>query len=138
MEKQFENIIEITDRKTYDEAVKYLNEVVDYATENGYFAEQGADNEYTTEFGRIAGMCSDYESLYVDLRPLKFKTPLIVSIEKEMRKKHLNQRQTAEILEIKENTFSQIMSGKRNVSMKLAKRLYHTFKIDPKTIIEFA
>ncbi|PRD49042.1 helix-turn-helix domain-containing protein [Sphingobacterium haloxyli] len=126
MEKQFENITEITDRKAYDEAVKYLNEVVDYATENGYFAEQGADNEYTTEFGRIAGMCADYESLYMDLRPLKFKTPLIVSIEKEMRKKHLNQRQTAEILEIKENTFSQIMSGKRNVSMKLAKKLYHT------------
>lgn len=139
MERQFENIIEITDRATYDRAMKYLNEIVDYATKNGYFAEQGADNEYTREFGRIGGMCADYESIYMDLSPLKFKkTPLIASIEKEMRKKDLNQRQTAEILEIKENTFSQIMSGKRNVSMKLAKKLYKVLKIDPKTILEFA
>jgi len=69
---------------------------------------------------------------------IKVKNPLLVMIEKEMRKKNLNQRQTAELLEVKENTFSQVMSGKRNVSMKLAKKLYKTLKIDPKTILEFS
>lgn len=83
-------------------------------------------------------MIANYESVYLDFSPLKFKSPLIVSIEKQMQKKSLNQRQAAELLEVKENTLSQILSGKRNVSMKLAKRLYTTFKIDPKTIIEFA
>lgn len=138
MKQKFSNLTEITDRKTYDEVMKYLNEVVDYATKNGYFAEQDANNEYTDEFGRIAEMTAEYESRFMDLSPLKFKSPLIITIEKEMQKKNLNQRQTAELLEIKENTFSQVMTGKRNVSMKLAKKLYEKLRIDPKTILEFS
>lgn len=50
---------------------------------------------------------------------------------------YLNQRQAADLLEIKENTFSQIMHGKRNVSMRLAKKLYTVLKIGPKTILEY-
>ncbi len=138
MEKQFEDLTEIIDRKTYDVATGYLDELEKYATQNGYFAEQGADNDYTREWARIAAMLADYESIYMDLSPLKVKSPLIVSIEKEMGKSALNQRQTAELLGIKENTFSQVMSGKRNISMKLAKKLYKTLKIDPKTILEFS
>jgi len=75
MEKQFENIIEITDRKTYDAVSKYLDAVVDYATKNGYFEDPDEDNEYTREFGRIVEMLADYESIYMDLSPLKFKKP---------------------------------------------------------------
>lgn len=138
MKKQFENIEEITDRKTYDAAMKYLNEIVDYATTNGYFKKPDADNEYTREFARIASMCADYENHFMKFKNLKIKTPLILSIETQMKKKSLNQRQAAELLEVKENTFSQVLSGKRNVSMKLAKRLYKTLKIDPKTILEFS
>jgi antitoxin component HigA of HigAB toxin-antitoxin module len=138
MKKQFESIEEITERQTYVAATNYLNEIVDYATKKGYFEKPDADNEYTREFGRIAGMCADYENRFMKFKHLKVKTPLILSIETQMKKKALNQRQAAELLEVKENTFSQILSGKRNVSMKLAKRLYKTFKIDPKTILEFA
>ena len=79
MEIRFENITEITDRKIYDAASRYLNEVVDYATKNGYFEDPEADNEYTREFGRIGEMCADYESTYMDLSPLKFKKPLPIS-----------------------------------------------------------
>ena len=75
MEKQFENIIEITDRKTYDAVSKYLDAVVDYATKNGYFEDPDEDNEYTREFGRIVEMLADFESIYMDLSPLKFKKP---------------------------------------------------------------
>jgi len=138
MKRQFEDIEEITDHSTYTAAMQYLNELVDYATKNGYFAELDANNEYTQEFGRIAGMTADYESIYINFNNLKVKNPLLITIEKEMKKMKLNQRQTAELLEVKENTFSQILSGKRNISMKLAKKLYHTLNIDPKTILEFA
>lgn len=138
MEKKFEDLTEITDRQTYDAAMKYLDEIVDYATEHGYFDDPEADNEYIREFARIAGMGADYESIYMEFKYLKVKNPLIVSIEKEMGKKQLNQRQTAELLEVKENTFSQVMTGKRNVSMQLAKKLYKKLSIDPKTILEFA
>ena len=75
MEKQFENITEITDRKMYDAVSKYLDAVADYATKNGYFENPDEDNEYTREFGRIVEMLADYESIYMDLSPLKFKKP---------------------------------------------------------------
>ncbi len=138
MNKQFQNLIEITDEATFDDVRAYFEDLIQYATHNGYLEEQDADNEYTREMGRIAGMIADYESIYMEFENIKVKNPLLVTIEKEMRKKNLNQRQTAELLEVKENTFSQVMSGKRNVSMKLAKKLYKTLKIDPKTILEFS
>lgn len=39
MKKQFENIEEITDRSTYDAAMKYLNEIVKEGTQKGYFKD---------------------------------------------------------------------------------------------------
>lgn len=138
MEKKFQNIESITDRQTYDEVMAYINKMVDYATRNGYLKDPDADNEYTRELGRIMALAADYESIYMDFKHLKVKNPLIISIENEIRKKALNQRQTAELLDVKENTLSQIMTGKRNVSMKLAKKLYKTLNIDPKLILEFA
>lgn len=138
MKKQFENLTKITDKKTFESVRTYYEDVIKYATEKGYLKDPEANNKYTHEIGRIGLMIADYESIYLDFRPLKFKSPLIISIEKQMQKKSLNQRQAAELLDVKENTLSQILSGKRNVSMKLAKRLYTALKIDPKTIIEFA
>ncbi|MFA7445981.1 MAG: helix-turn-helix transcriptional regulator [Flavobacteriaceae bacterium] len=138
MKKQFLNLTEITDKETFTKVRTYFEELIQYATKNGYLAKQDANNEYTQELTRIAEMLAEYESLFMDLSPLKFKSPLIITIEKEMQKKKLNQRQTAELLEIKENTFSQVMTGKRNVSMKLAKKLYEKLRIDPKTILEFS
>ena len=72
----------------------------------------------------LCSMCADYESRYMRFEHLKFKSPLVVSIEKEMEKRHIKQRQTAVLLYVKDSTFSQIMSGKRPVSMRIAKRLY--------------
>jgi plasmid maintenance system antidote protein VapI len=54
-----------------------------------------------------------------------------------MEKRHLKQRQTAILLDVKESTFSQIMNGKRPVSMRMAKRLYKVLDIDPGMILEF-
>ncbi len=138
MKKQFENIEEITDRSTYDAAMKYLNEIVKEGTQKGYFKDPEADNKYTREFGRIGRMTADYERIYMEFKHLRVKNPLLIKIENELKKQALNQRQAAELLEVKENTLSQVLSGKRKVSMQMAKRLYNVLKIDPKTIIEFA
>ncbi|MGJ7030821.1 helix-turn-helix domain-containing protein [Niabella hirudinis] len=138
MKRQFEDLKEITDLETYKKVMAYVDEVERYATKNGYLAELDADNKYTREMARVGRMAADYESLHMKFKHIKVKNPLIISIERQMEKKELNQRQTAALLEVKENTLSQIMSGKRSVSMQMAKRLYNVLKIDPKTIIEFA
>lgn len=138
MQKQFENSTEITDKLTFEKVSKYLNKIIGFATEKGLLQDQDADNEYTREIGRIGAMLADYESIYIKFENIKVKNPLLISIEKEMQKRHLKQRQAAELLDVKENTFSQILHGKRSISMQMAKRLYRVLNIDAKILIEYA
>jgi len=138
MKNKFQNITCIDDRQTFDEANVYVNSLIGEATANGSLDDQYADNEYTREIGRVGGMCADYENKYIVFEHIKVKSPLVVSIENEMEKRQLKQRQTAVLLDVKESTFSQIMTGKRPVSMRMAKRLYKELNIDPGLIIEFS
>jgi len=138
MKKKYVDITEIHTLELYTKVSDYNDSLIDEATENGSLSEPGADNEYTREIGRTGRMCADYESLYMKFTNLKFKSPLVVSIENEMEKRNLKQRQAAVLLDVKESTFSQIMTGKRPVSMRMAKRLYKEFNIDPGIILEFS
>jgi predicted XRE-type DNA-binding protein len=138
MDKKFLEITEIQSTELYNQVSEYTDALIDEATANGALSEQDADNDYTREIGRLARMCADYESLNLKFENLKFKSPLVVSIENEMEKRHIKQRQTAILLDVKESTFSQIMTGKRPVSMRMAKRLYKELNIDPGLILEFS
>ena len=138
MEKKLEDITIIKDRELYDQAMIYVDNLINEATANGALDEQGANNEYTREIGRVGNMCADYESAYMTFKYLKFKSPLVRGIENELTKRTLKQREAAELLNVKESTFSQVIRGKRPVSMQMAKRLYKVFNIDPKLILEYA
>ena len=138
MIKKFEDIAIINDRKLFDEIAEYEENLIQEATANGSLDEQGANNEYTREIGRIGVMLANYESTYMTFSHLKFKSPLVIGIEKELANRSLKQREAAELLNVKESTFSQIIRGKRPVSMQMAKRLYKVFNIDPKLILEYA
>lgn len=70
MEKKFQKIESITDRQTYDEVMVYINEMVDYATRNGYLKNPDTDNKYTLELGRVMALAADYESIYMDFKHL--------------------------------------------------------------------
>ncbi|MCL2649556.1 MAG: helix-turn-helix transcriptional regulator [Candidatus Azobacteroides sp.] len=138
MIKKFEDITVIDNRELYDKVSAYGDALIDEATANGSLDEQGADNEYTREIGRVGNMCADYESIYMTFKCLKFKSPLVIGIQKELATRSLKQREAAELLNIKESTFSQIIRGKRPVSMQMAKRLYKVFNIDPKLLLEYS
>ena len=138
MIKKYLETTSINDRELYNEAAAYVNNLIDEATENGALNDPEADNEYIREIGRVGILCADYESLYMKFTNLKFKSPLVISIENEMEKRNIKQRQAAVLLDVKESTFSQIMTGKRHVSMRMAKRLYKEFNIDPGIILEFS
>ncbi len=138
METKFKNITKIDDPALYKEISAYVDHLIAEATEKGALRGQGVDNEYTREIGRLGGLCAEYESIHYKSKALKFKSPLLLSIEEELDKRHLKQRQAAELLDVKESTFSQIMTGKRPVSMQMAKKLYKVFQIDPKLILEYS
>lgn len=138
MINKFENIAKIESRELYDKVLAYVNELIEEATKNGALATQGSDNEYTREIGRVGSLCADYENSFITYKNIKVKSPLLVSIENELDKRSMKQRQAAELLDVKESTFSQVMTGKRPVSMRMAKRLYKVFNIDPKLILEYS
>ncbi len=138
MEKKFEDIIRIDTPELFEKVSEYVEELIAEATQKGALSVQGERNEYTLEIARAAGMCADYESLHYKSKYLKFKSPLIVSIEEELEKRSLKQCQAAAFLDVKESTFSQIMTGKRPISMRMAKRLYEKLNIDPVLIMKFA
>lgn len=138
MIRKFENITNIDSKKLFDEITGYEERLIQEATANGSLAEPENDNEYTREIGRIGTLLADYETETGEFKNLRFKSPLIISIEQELEKRSLKQREAAELLNIKESTFSQIIRGKRPVSMQMAKRLYKVFNIDPKLILEYS
>ena len=74
MMKKFENITVITERRLYDQAMVYVDNLINEATAIGALDEQGANNEYTLEIGRVGNMCADYESTFMTFKHLKFKS----------------------------------------------------------------
>ncbi|MDR3141300.1 MAG: helix-turn-helix domain-containing protein [Tannerellaceae bacterium] len=138
MKKQFADITEINNEMLYNKVLAYQESLIKEATGNGALDAPDADNEYTQEIGRIGVMCASYETNYMKFEHIRFKTPLQESIERELEARHLKQKQAAELLDVKESTFSQIITGKRPVSMQMAKKLYKVFNIDPKLILEYS
>lgn len=136
MEKKYSGLKEIRDRSHLNEVKAYYEDVLKKATETGALEMQDADNEYIKELGRIGKIIYVYERLNSPPKNLKFKSPLIISIENELDKRQLKQRQAAELLDVKESTFSQIMRGKRSVPKSMAKKLYSEFQIDPGLILQ--
>ena len=138
MNASYKDITKIDNRELFDKISAYVDGLIDEATNNGSLAAPDTDNEYTREIGRLGTLCADYETNHLNCEHLKFKSPLLLSIENELAKRSIKQRQAASLLDVKESTFSQIMTGKRPVSMQMAKKLYKVFNINPHVILEYS
>ncbi|MDR1182650.1 MAG: helix-turn-helix domain-containing protein [Bacteroidales bacterium] len=140
MEKRFENIVEIDSRELFDEISSYCDVLIDEATLNGYLSEQGADNEYTREIGRIGNLCAEYEDRKMQFKEIvvRGRSPLIRALQEEMFKRDIKQKEIAQLIGINETAFSLFMNGKRGLSMGSARKLYQKLHINPKLIIEYA
>ena len=81
---------------------------------------------------------AQYEDEYMDILPLRHKTPLIRSIEDYFYARNMKQKEGAQFLGINESVFSQILSGKRRITMPIAKRLHSKLGINADIILEYA
>lgn len=131
------NIDCISTRDQYDTVRTRVNELINEATKKGML-EPGMDNEYIREIGRLAKMSAEYEDTYMNILPLRTKNPLIESMESYFYAHNLKRKEVAELLEINESVFSQIMNGKRKITMSLAKKLYEKLHIDADTILKYS
>jgi HTH-type transcriptional regulator/antitoxin HigA len=140
MEKIFENVSVLTERNEYDIALSKVKELISEATVSGALNDPAADNDYIREIGRIGHLCAVYENEYMKFEHLNVrkKSPLIKNIEDEMYRRNIKQKELAELLGINEPALSQIIRGKRSISMRTAKRLHKSLNIDPKIIIDYA
>ena len=137
MKKILENAVRLETRNEYILLNNHIEYLIKEATEGGYLSEADADNEYTRELGRLAHLCHIYEKEFITFS-FEQKTPLIQSIESEMAKRGLKQKEIAEMIGINEPSLSSIMRGKRSVSMQVAKKLYKVLNIDPRLIVEYS
>lgn len=127
----------ITSRDKYDEAKSKMETLIAEATKLGLL-EPEMDNEYTREIARLGSLMADYEDSYLNILPLRQKSPLIVCIENYFYAHDMRHKDGAKLLGINESQLSQIMCGRRAISMSLAKRLHQRMNIDANMILEYA
>lgn len=127
----------LTTRKQYDETKAKVEQLIAEATAKGMM-EPDMDNEYTQEIGCLSKAMADYEDEYLNILPLRQKSPLIASIEEYFYSHGMKQKDGARLLGVNESQFSQIMSGHRRISMSFAKRLRSRMGIDADLILEYS
>ena len=124
-------------RKQYDEAKAKVELLIAEATAKGML-EPDMDNDYTREITLYSQLMSDYEDEYLNIVPLRQKSPLIACIEDYFYSHGMRQKDGAQMLGVNESQFSQIMSGRRRISMTFAKRLHSKLGINADLILEYA
>jgi antitoxin component HigA of HigAB toxin-antitoxin module len=127
----------LTTRKQYDEAKARVEQLIAEATRQGLL-EPDMDNFYTQEIALLSKQMAAFEDEYLNILPLRQKSPLIASIEDYCYMHGMKQKDGAKMLGINESQFSQIMSGRRRISMSLAKRLHAKMGIDANLILDYA
>lgn len=127
----------LTTREQYDKAKSRVEELINEATQKGLL-EPGMDNAYTQEIAKLSSLMATYEDEYLNIVPLRKKSPLISCIEDYFYAHGMRQKDGAHLLGVNESQFSQIMSGRRRISMSFAKRLHIKMGIDPKLILDYA
>lgn len=127
----------LTTRKQYDEVKARVESLIAEATTKGML-EPNMDNEYTREIALLSQQMSVYEDEYLNILPLRQKSPLIASIEDYFYAHGMRQKDGARLLGVNESQFSQIMSGRRRISMPFAKRLRSKLGIDANLILDYA
>lgn len=127
----------LTTRKEYDEIKAKVEALIAEATDKGML-EPEMDNENTRQISDLSKLMAQYEDEYMDILPLREKTPLIRSIEDYFYAHNMKQKEGAQYLGINESVFSQILSGKRRITMPIAKRLHSKLGINADMILKYA
>ena len=83
-------------------------------------------------------MMAHYEDEFLNILPLRQKSPLIASIENYFYAHGMRQKDGARLLGINESQLSQILSGRRRISMSFAKRLHTKLCINANLILDYA
>jgi HTH-type transcriptional regulator/antitoxin HigA len=91
--------------------------------------------EREQEFDRLAQAIEGYQ-LRANYFPKPTTLPAMIELKRQQRQ--LKQKELAQLLEVPAGRLSQILSGKRRVTMDLARKLYERLDISPEFILKTA
>ena len=122
----------INSREEYDEVMKKIESYLQKSTELGGFEKLSKkDVKNLKDLSLIAERYEDS----IPLMPLKSPDSIAEMIRFKMYERNLKQKQLAAILEISEAYISGLLSGKRKISLKLAKKLHTKLGVDAHFIL---
>ncbi len=113
-------------KKEYQTKSKRLEELLKKLTEEGKLSKQ-----YQIELDNISDEVQEYEELYYPFKAESLKE----MIELRMYQRKLKQKDLAEILGIPPSRVSEILNGKRKLTLEIAKGLYNKLHIDAELLL---
>lgn len=118
---------QITTRNDYDKLMEQIEDLLQKATALG-----GFENLSQFDKGNLAQMSVLAEQFEdsIPLMPMKKPNSLAEMLRYKMYEQGLKQNQLATILEISEASISGLLSGRRKLSIELAKKLHLKLNID--------
>ncbi|WP_026262137.1 helix-turn-helix domain-containing protein [Spirosoma panaciterrae] len=124
-----------TNPTEYQQLMAQIETLLQKATVGGGF--DTLTPEEGTELAQLSELAEAYEDS-IPLMPIKVPQSIAEMIEFKMYEKKMKQRDMARLLEVPETRLSEVLRGKRRVSMDLAKTLRTKLKIDADFILEHA
>lgn len=124
----------IKTEKDYRNICSSMDLLIDKGTQLGDM-ELLSDTD-NNEYVRLSAMARSWEKVNYP-HPIAVN-PLIARIQERMAEQNLKQRDAAILLGIDEARMSEILRGKRAISMRLAKNLRKTLHIEADMLLDFA
>lgn len=125
---------EINSENDYRSICAKIDVLIDKGTKLGDM-ELLSDKD-KNEYVKLSAMIRTWEKVHYP-HPIP-ANPLIARIQERMTEKNLKQRETAALLGIDEARMSEILRGKRSISMRMAKSLRKNLNIEADILIDFA
>jgi len=110
----------------YKVAIKRMEELLTILTEMGKLRKQQQQ-----ELDKLSGVVASYEEEHFPFKP----ETLVEMIELRMYQRKIKQKDLAKILGTTPSRISEILNGKRDITMDLARGLYKKLNVDPKLIL---
>lgn len=118
---------QLKSRKEYDEVMARIEKLLQKSTQLGGFDKLSAVDRNT--LADLSSVAEQYEDS-IPLMPMKNPESLADMLRYKMYEKDLKQKQLASILGISEAFISGLLSGRRKLTIELAKKLHTKLDID--------
>jgi HTH-type transcriptional regulator/antitoxin HigA len=125
----------IKSEEEYQQVMEKIESYLVQATKQGGFHTLSAQER--DELQVLSKLAESWEDS-IPLMPIKQPQTLVEMIELKMFERKLKQKDLAELLETSPSRLSEILTGKRQITLTMAKNLFKKLNIDPAFILEKA